>query len=509
MEELPTIPQFFAGRHVFVTGASGFMGKVLVEKLLRSCPEIAKIYMLMRAKRGKSPLDRLQTITNMELFDRLKQEQPHALEKLVVVTGDAIKPGLGLLADDRRILEERVSIIFHVAASVRFDDSITYAVNMNVRGTQEVAKLALKMKNLVVLLHVSTTYCNTDRKVIDEVIYPPHGDWKKSIEMVEKIDEAVLRLITPKILGGLPNTYTYTKSLAEHLIEDYSERIPAVIFRPSIVISTLDEPIKGWIDNFNGPVGLMVAGGKGIVHCFLADEDITSDYVPVDIAIKSMITAAWYKGSQRSTSQEVDVYNCSTTEVRTLSLGELLSRAYSFAMEIPVDKPLWYPSGFVTKYNSVFQIGVIFLHLLPAIIFDTVLKIDGQKPLLINIHRRIYVANLALKYFMLNQWRFLNRRFMSLSTFLHQSDVEAFSIDIETPDLTDYFRICLIGGKKYLFKEDLSNIPKARKNIYRLYVLDRIVRVLFFILITLYVVLPFWNAALRQWLKFQDTFFSS
>nr|CAD7263785.1 unnamed protein product [Timema shepardi] len=492
MAELPTIPQFFAGRHVFVTGASGFMGKVLVEKLLRSCPDIAKIYMLMRAKRGKSPLDRLQTITNMELFDRLKQEQPHALEKLVVVTGDAIKPGLGLWADDRRILEERVSIIFHVAASVRFDDSITYAVNMNVRGTQEVAELALKMKNLVVLLHVSTTYCNTDRKVIDEVIYPPHGDWKKSIEMVEKIDEAVLRLITPKILGGLPNTYTYTKSLAEHLIEDYSERIPAVIFRPSIVISTLDEPIKGWIDNFNGPVGLMAAGGKGIVHCFLADADITSDYVPVDIAIKSMITAAWYRGSQR-----------------TLSLGELLSRAYSFALEIPVDKPLWYPSGFVTKYNSVFQIGVIFLHLLPAIIFDTVLKIDGQKPLLINIHRRIYVANLALKYFMLNQWRFLNRRFMSLSTFLHQSDVEAFSIDIETPDLTDYFRICLIGGKKYLFKEDMSNIPKARKNIYRLYVLDRIVRVLFFILITLYVVLPFWNAALRQWLKFQDTFFSS
>nr|CAD7449905.1 unnamed protein product [Timema bartmani] len=182
-----------------------------------------------------------------------------------------------------------------------------------------------------------------------------------------------------------------------------------------------------------------------------------------------------------SPSQEVAVYNCSTTEVRTLSLSEVLSRAYSFNLEIPVDKPLWYPSGFVTKHNSIFQIGVIFLHLLPAIIFDIVLKIYGQKPL----------------------------GFMSLNTFLHQSDVEAFSFDIETPDIMDYFRNCLIGGKKYLFKEDISNIPKARKNIYRLYVLDRIVRVLFFILIAVYVVLPFWNAALRQWLKFQDTIFSS
>nr|CAD7614910.1 unnamed protein product [Timema genevievae] len=68
---------------------------------------------------------------------------------------------------------------------------------------------------------------------------------------------------------------------------------------------------------------------------------------------------------------------------------------------------------------------------------------------------------------MLNQWRFLNKGFMSLNTFLHQSDVEAFSFDIETPDLMDYLRNCLIGGKKYLFKEDISNIPKARKNIYR------------------------------------------
>jgi nucleoside-diphosphate-sugar epimerase len=49
------VAQFFRGRSILVTGASGFMGKVLVEKLLYSCPDLRAIYILMRSKRGKTP----------------------------------------------------------------------------------------------------------------------------------------------------------------------------------------------------------------------------------------------------------------------------------------------------------------------------------------------------------------------------------------------------------------------------------------------------------------------
>lgn len=66
MEQL-SIPEFYKGRSVFITGATGFMGKVLVEKLLRSCPGIERIYLLMRPSKGQSVECRLQDLINNQV----------------------------------------------------------------------------------------------------------------------------------------------------------------------------------------------------------------------------------------------------------------------------------------------------------------------------------------------------------------------------------------------------------------------------------------------------------
>jgi len=73
-------------------------------------------------------------------------------EKLLPVLGDMTELRLGLSDEDYAFLVENVSVVFHVAASVRFDEPIKDATIMNVRGTREVVELAKKIKQLEVSL---------------------------------------------------------------------------------------------------------------------------------------------------------------------------------------------------------------------------------------------------------------------------------------------------------------------------------------------------------------------
>ena len=172
-----SIKQFYAGRDIFITGGSGFMGRVLIEKLLRSCPDVGNLYILLREKKGASIEERIKILQELPLFETLKNSNPKAFDKMVPINGDVMKIGLGLSESDIERMEN-VSIIFHVAASVRFDDPLKYATILNTRGTREVVYFAESLKNLSVMMHVSTTYCNPDHHIIEERIYPEYADCK-------------------------------------------------------------------------------------------------------------------------------------------------------------------------------------------------------------------------------------------------------------------------------------------------------------------------------------------
>lgn len=58
------IPEWYSGQKLFITGSTGFMGKVLVEKLLRDCKDVDTFYLLVRAKRGVEPAQRRDVYLN-------------------------------------------------------------------------------------------------------------------------------------------------------------------------------------------------------------------------------------------------------------------------------------------------------------------------------------------------------------------------------------------------------------------------------------------------------------
>ena len=107
---------------------------------------------------------------------------------------------------------------------------------MNIIGTKKVIELTKRMKHLEVLVHVSTAYANCDRQHVDERVYDSPVKPDSIIEAVDWIEEDLAKLLTPKVIQQRPNTYTYTKAIAESLvIRECQGVIPCTIVRPSIV----------------------------------------------------------------------------------------------------------------------------------------------------------------------------------------------------------------------------------------------------------------------------------
>ena len=62
-----SIPEYYEGKNIILTGATGFLGKVLLEKLLRSCPKVNSVYVLVRQQAGQTPQERVEEILSAKV----------------------------------------------------------------------------------------------------------------------------------------------------------------------------------------------------------------------------------------------------------------------------------------------------------------------------------------------------------------------------------------------------------------------------------------------------------
>ncbi|XP_058800857.1 putative fatty acyl-CoA reductase CG5065 isoform X2 [Phymastichus coffea] len=474
------VEAFYADAIILVTGATGFLGKALLEKLLRSCARVSTIFILVRPKRGRSIEQRFTEFLENPVFDRLRCEYPGALDKIQPIKGDVGLPDLGLSLEDRTMLMQRVTIVFHSAATVRFDEPLKLAVNLNTRGTDRIVDLCKGMANLVCLVHVSTAYSNADLRDIQEMVYSTKVKAQTVMDMCENLDDETMAILEKKLMGKHPNTYTLTKGLAEQVLLTKGAGLPAVaIVRPSIVCAAFQEPYPGWVDNVCGITGILMEIGRGTIRSIVCEPQCVVDIVPVDYVVDTLICAAWHVATSRpqrfadADACPLRVYNCTSGSFNPVKWGQMGDLTRKYAIESPTKYVMWYPHVTYRSSQLLHKLAVAILHFLPAFVIDLILRCRGSKPKMIKMTKRTLRAAKNGEFFAVNEWYFHVENMKELIKCIKSSVVDGaqprYNVDIADIDWETYVNQYVLGIRKYVLKDSPDTLAKARSKLVKLY----------------------------------------
>lgn len=270
-----------SGRTILLTGGSGFLGKVVLEELLRRRVEldVERIILVIRAQGARSAAVRFRDeVVPAACFSGL----PEGWERAVtVIEGDLTTPGLGLDPRGRGKLAG-VTEVIHSAASVNFNLPVQAAARANITATLHLLEIARTLPLIKRFVYVSTAY-----------VTPHPGDTAPVLERLIPLPEPATALFDAigaasvpeaELLArtGHPNTYTFTKAIAEHLVVERAGTIPVSIVRPSIITASRQWPFPGWIDSTSGFGAFATLIGLGHLRAVLGRADARLDLIPVD-----------------------------------------------------------------------------------------------------------------------------------------------------------------------------------------------------------------------------------
>ncbi|RZC40378.1 NAD binding 4 and/or Sterile domain containing protein [Asbolus verrucosus] len=324
------------------------------------------------------------------------------MRKCRIISGDVSQDDLGLSPEDRLLLQDEVNFIYHSAASTRFDDCVKTAVCFNTRSTKLLLDLAHQCKNLEVFVHLSTAYAFPEEKVLYEKVYKPSVDVHHVLAVVNRGREEECEAYGYR--DDCPNTYIFSKTLAEQLVVEQMDTLPVIITRPSVVCPTFREPLPGWGNNLQGPMGLFVGARKGIIRCMYMKGDCYVDFgmTPWEEIIEM--------------GKDI-IYN-----------------------DVPFNGVVWYPGGPIKKSRFVHNVCFFLFQVLPAIFIDALLIVLGYKPILCQIQKRIYKSSEVFEYYTTKAWNFSNLKADELRARQNKIEREKYQTDDEGVDVREYFK---------------------------------------------------------------------
>lgn len=348
-----SVRKALSGKRVLLIGVTGFIGKVWLANTLLDLPEIGKLYLLIRLQKSNPAQKRFEKMMeDSPVFDPVFEQYGDRLgallaEKIEVVEGDVSQPGIGLDPEVAEGLGKELDLIINSSGLTDFNPDLRDALAVNVDSTFHLMEF-IRATDHAALLHLSTCYVAGQRDGrVGEFVrpnYTPAGvadfdaekEWHHMHELVESAElraespevteelrtQALLKEHAAKGLSGhalenqirknrvrwlknylteegmrrakelgWPNTYTYTKSLAESLIAKYGTGLPIAIVRPAIVETSVVKPFRGWNEGINTSASLSYLLGTAFRQ-LPSNERKRLDIIPVDAVCAGMTLIA-------------------------------------------------------------------------------------------------------------------------------------------------------------------------------------------------------------------------
>ena len=493
----------FAGKRILITGTTGFLGKVVIEKIIRDIPDVEKLILLVRGN-DKYPTARERfdhEIALSTIFDRLKDESAACFrqfckEKIECVTGELTQKNFGLNSEDFTGLAGRIDIVIHVAASVDFREQLQKALMINTLSLLNLANL-VKAAGNIPMIHVSTCFVNgfNTGDCREEIVVPVskgfirdakgfyqvrpviaklHKKIRKVEENCADPDQLAERLVE---LGskeshryGWNDTYTFTKWLGEQVLMEELSDSTLTIVRPAIIESTLQEPVPGWVEGVKVADAIILAYAREKTQFFPARANGVVDIIPADMAANSLILAAAEALAMPGTHR---IYQCSTGSSNPITVGRMVNLLQLESNRNAEAYEKLYPKG-KPKRNFRIVDRKLFITAMATLkgvvtLYDGVCKITGMRN---RIRKVTDFVNTTMKlaitfsFYASPRYVFHNHNLMDLTSRVSPADTSVFPVDARAIEWERYMGpIHLSGLNRYALKARKTAIQQAEDTI--------------------------------------------